>query len=53
MTPYSGAKRLKSMADLICLIHKPEGIEALHQGQIVTVQVMVPTFAGLTIADWK
>ena len=41
--------RLKSMADATCLICKPEGVEILQRGQVVTAQVMAPTLA--TTAD--
>ncbi len=51
VTPYFETSRLKSMADSSCLICKPEGIESLHCGQTVIVQVMIPTFVGLSIAD--
>ncbi len=49
--PYFEESRLKSMADSTCLLCKPEGVESLHCGQIVTVQMMVPTFAGLSTVD--
>jgi len=51
VTPYSEESRLKSMADSTCMLCKPEGLESLHCGQIVTVQIMVPTFAGLSMVD--
>jgi molybdopterin biosynthesis enzyme len=51
VTPYFETSRLKSMADSTCLLCKPEGIESLYRGQKVTVQVMIPTFAGLSMAD--
>jgi len=51
VTPHYEASRLKSMADATCIVCKPEGAESLHRGQIVTVQVILPTFAGLSIVD--
>lgn len=51
VTPYFETSRLKSMADSSCLICKPEGVESLYRGQQLTVQVMIPTFVGLSIAD--
>jgi len=53
VTSYSETSRLKSMADSTCLLCKPEGVESLYRGQIVTVQVMIPTFAGLSTADMR
>jgi molybdopterin molybdotransferase len=47
--PYSGARRLQSMADQICFVCKPEGAEVLRRGQTIMVQVMVPSFGGLSI----
>jgi molybdopterin molybdotransferase len=51
VTPYFDTSRLKSMADSTCLLCLPEGIKSLHRGQMMTVQVMVPTFAGQSITD--
>ncbi|MFC1932440.1 gephyrin-like molybdotransferase Glp [Chloroflexota bacterium] len=51
VTPLFEESRLKSMADSTCMLCKPEGVESLHCGQIVTVQMMVPTFAGLSMVD--
>jgi molybdopterin molybdotransferase len=51
VTPYSEVSRLKSMADSTCVLCKPEGLESLHRGQIVTVQIMVPNHAGCSITD--
>ncbi len=51
VTPYSEESRLKSMADATCLLCLPEGTESLRCGQIVTVQLVVPTFAGLSMVD--
>jgi molybdopterin molybdotransferase len=51
VTPLFETSRLKSMADATCIICKPEGVESLHRDQIVTVQVILPTFSGLSIAD--
>jgi molybdopterin molybdotransferase len=49
--PYFETSRLKSMANSSCLICKPEGMGMLHSGQTLTVQVMIPTFAGISITD--
>lgn len=51
VAPYFETSRLKSMADSSCLIYKPEGVESLYCGQLLIVQVMIPTFVGLSIAD--
>jgi len=50
-TPCFEESRLKSMADATCLVCKPEGVEILYCGQMVTVQMMVPTLAGLSMID--
>ena len=51
VTPYFETSRLKSMADSSGLICKPEGVDLLHRGQIVDVQLMIPSFAGISIRD--
>ena len=50
-TPCFEESRLKSMADSTCLVCKPEGVESLYRGQMVTIQMMVPTLAGLSMVD--
>jgi molybdopterin molybdotransferase len=49
--PYSGAKRLHSTANIVCLIRKPEGVEALYRGQILNVRIMIPNFISLSTTD--
>jgi molybdopterin molybdotransferase len=51
VTPYVETSRLKNMADSSCIICKPEGVKALHGGQIITVQLTLPTPGELPIAD--
>ncbi len=51
VTPYFEESRLKSMANSTCMLCKPEGVESLHCGQIVTVQMVIPTFAGLSMGN--
>lgn len=51
VTPIIEESRLKSMADSTCYLCLPEGTDSLHRGQMVTVQMSVPTLAGLSMAD--
>ncbi len=51
VTPYLETSRLKSMADSSGLICKPEGVDRLYRGQAVDVQLMIPSFAGISIVD--
>jgi molybdopterin molybdotransferase len=49
--PYTGAKRLHSMINYLCLIRKPEGVETLYRGQILNVRILIPNFVSLTTID--
>jgi molybdopterin molybdotransferase len=49
--PIIEGSRLKSMADATCLLCLPEGVDCLSSGQIVPVQIVIPTLAGLSMAD--
>ncbi len=49
VTPFFELSRLKHMAESAGLICIPEGVESLHQGQIISVQLMNPAFIG---HDW-
>jgi len=49
VTPYFETSRLKSMADSSGLVCKPEGVDLLYHGQVVDVQLMIPSFAGISI----
>ena len=51
VAPYFETSRLKSMADSSGLIRKPEGTDLLCRGQIIDVQLMIPSFAGILIRD--
>jgi len=49
--PIIEESRLKSMADATCLLCLPEGVDYLSSGQIVPVQIVIPTLAGLSMVD--
>ena len=49
VAPYRNRSRLQAIANATCLVCIPEGTESLHSGEIVTVQVLMPTFGGLSI----
>lgn len=50
-SPYRQKSRLQAIAQANCLIRLPEGKGEMHRGDIVTVQVIMPTFGGLTITS--
>jgi molybdopterin molybdotransferase len=49
VTPYRNRSRLQAIANANCLVRIPEGVESLHLGEVVPVQILVPTFGGLSI----
>ncbi len=46
VTPYLERSRLQAIARADCLICIPEGVDSLHKGDIIPVQVLMPTFGG-------
>ncbi len=48
--PYQSKSRLQSIADSACLLCIPEGVETLKTGEVVSVQILVPTFGGFSVA---
>jgi molybdopterin molybdotransferase len=50
VTPYLGRSRLQAIARAHCLVCIPEGVDTLREGDEVPVQVLMPTFAGLSPA---
>lgn len=49
VTPYLERSRLQAIAKANCLVCIPEGQDSLYKGDFITVQVLMPTFSGLTI----
>jgi molybdopterin molybdotransferase len=49
VTPYRERSRLQAIARANCLICLPEGKKELQRGDTIVVQVLMPTFGGLTI----
>ena len=47
--PLSESSRSRSMADADCLLCKPEGVESLSPGQIVTVYFMAPSWSRASV----
>lgn len=47
--PYREKSRLQAIAQANCLVCIPEGVDSLHKGDIITVQILMPTFGGLSI----
>jgi molybdopterin molybdotransferase len=50
VTSYLQRSRLQAIARAHCLICIPEGVDSLREGDIVPVQVLMPTFSGLSPA---
>ena len=50
VTPYLQRSRLQAIARAHCLICIPEGVDCLHEGDEIPVQVLMPTFSGLSPA---
>jgi molybdopterin molybdotransferase len=50
-TPLSEASRSRSMADADCLLCKPEGVDSLRRGQMVTVHLLSPFCTAATTGD--
>ena len=50
VTPYLQRSRLQAIARAHCLVCIPEGVDTLREGDDVPVQVLMPTFAGLSLA---
>jgi molybdopterin molybdotransferase len=48
VTPYRERSRLQAIARAHCLVCIPEGVDSLHRGDTVPVQVLMPSFRGLT-----
>jgi molybdopterin molybdotransferase len=48
VTPYLGRSRLQAIARANCLVCIPEGVDSLHRGDRVPVQVLIPVFGGLS-----
>jgi molybdopterin molybdotransferase len=48
VTPYPVRSRLQSIAKANCLVCIPEGVDSLHKGDNITVQVLMPSFSGLS-----
>jgi molybdopterin molybdotransferase len=46
--PYHGKSRLQAIARADCLICIPEGVDSLHEGDTIPVQVLMPAFSGLS-----
>ena len=51
VTPYSNRSRLQSIANVTCLVCIPEGVESLHLGEVITVQVLMPMFGNLSVVN--
>ena len=49
VTPFKMKSRLQSIADVSCLLCIPEGKTSLRAGQVVDVQILIPTPGGLSI----
>jgi molybdopterin molybdotransferase len=49
VTPYQNRSRLQSIANATCFICIPEGIDALSAGDMIEVQLLTPTFGGLSM----
>lgn len=47
--PFRSRSRLQSIANATCLVCIPEGTETLDAGQVVPVQLLVPTLGGTSI----
>lgn len=50
ITPYLERSRLQAIARAHCLVCIPEGVDSLHRGDRVPVQVLIPSFGGLSPA---
>jgi molybdopterin molybdotransferase len=48
VTPYLGRSRLQAIARADCLVCIPEGVDSLHQGDNIPVQVLMPDYRGLS-----
>jgi molybdopterin molybdotransferase len=48
VTPYLERSRLQAIASADCLVCIPEGVDSLHKGENITVQVLMPAFSGLS-----
>jgi len=48
VTPYKQRSRLQAIATSTCLVCIPEGVESLEKGDTVDVQILSPTFGGLS-----
>ena len=48
VTPYLERSRLQAIARANCLICIPEGVDSLHKGDTIPVQVLMPASSGLS-----
>jgi molybdopterin molybdotransferase len=53
VTPYLERSRLQAIARANCLVCIPEGVNSLHKGDTIPVQILMPTFSGLSPAREK